>query len=202
MPISGAASGPPGPAAATPASCCLPCTGWRHWPSDGCWAPTRARSTPPTCPPTWMSSSSGSTGAAHPAAVWSSTGYWSWPPGTIRSASRTCCRQETAASAARERLGPPAEPGTPRGESAMKNRRTPAAATHPLRLSEYPLFRLSAPASDLTLSLLPLPRLPGWARARPETTGPVSGCGTFPAGRPDNLEGFQEAAKVQSWPSF
>jgi hypothetical protein len=29
-------------------------------------------------------------GAAQPAAAWSSTGCWSWPPGTTRSASRTC----------------------------------------------------------------------------------------------------------------
>ena len=88
--LSGAASGPPGPPGRIPASCCPRCTGWRRWPSGGHWAPTRARSPPPTCPPTWMSSSSGSTGAARPAAAWSSTGYSSWPPGTTRSASRTC----------------------------------------------------------------------------------------------------------------
>ena len=77
-------------AARTPASCCLPCTGWRRWPSGGCWVRTRARSARLTCPPTWMSSSSGSTGGARPAAAWSSTGCSSLPPGTTRSASTTC----------------------------------------------------------------------------------------------------------------
>jgi ISXO2-like transposase domain len=73
-----------------PASCCPPCTGWRRWPSGGCWALTRDRSARLTCRPTWMNSSSGSTGADRLAAAWFSTGCWSWPPGTIRSASRTC----------------------------------------------------------------------------------------------------------------
>ena len=81
---------PPAPTGTTPASCCPPCTGSRRWPSGGCWALTRDRWMRPTCPPTWMSSSSGSTGAARPAAAWSSTGCWSWPPGTTQSVSRTC----------------------------------------------------------------------------------------------------------------
>ena len=42
-----------------------------------------------TCPPTSMSSPSGSIGAAREAAAWSSTGCWSWPPGMIRFASAT-----------------------------------------------------------------------------------------------------------------
>ena len=49
-PTSGAASGPPAPAARTRASCCPPCTGSPRWPSGGCWAPTRARSTRRICP--------------------------------------------------------------------------------------------------------------------------------------------------------
>ena len=66
-PTSGAASGPPGPAARTPASCCPACTGSPRWPSGGCWAPTRARSTRRTCRATSTSSSSGSTAAARAA---------------------------------------------------------------------------------------------------------------------------------------
>ena len=72
-----------------PGGCRPPCTASLPWPSDGCWAPTRARWTRPTCPPTSTNSSSASTGAAHAAAACSSTGCWSWPPGTIRFASAT-----------------------------------------------------------------------------------------------------------------
>ena len=39
----------PAPAATTPASCCPPCTGSPRWPSGGCSAPTRVRSTRRTC---------------------------------------------------------------------------------------------------------------------------------------------------------
>ena len=76
-PANAAASAPPAPAAKIPASCCRTCTASPRWPSDGCWAPTRARWTRPTCPPTSTSSSSASTGAAHAAAAWSSTVCWS-----------------------------------------------------------------------------------------------------------------------------
>ena len=48
-PTTGAASARPVPAARTPANCCPGCTGSRPWPSGGCWAPTRARSTRHTC---------------------------------------------------------------------------------------------------------------------------------------------------------
>ena len=37
------------PAETTPASCCPGCTASRPWPSGGCWAPTRARSSRRTC---------------------------------------------------------------------------------------------------------------------------------------------------------
>ena len=88
-PTSGAASGPPAPAVRTRASCCPPCTGSPRWPSGGCWAPTRARSTKRTCRATWTSSHSASTAAAPAAAAWSSTGCSSSPPPTTRSATAT-----------------------------------------------------------------------------------------------------------------
>ena len=68
-----AASGPPAPAGKTPASCCPASTASRPWPSGGCWAPTRARSTRRTCRATSTSSSSASTAADPGAAGWSST---------------------------------------------------------------------------------------------------------------------------------
>jgi hypothetical protein len=64
------------------ASCCRWCTGSRRCRSVGCWEPTRERSTSPTCRATSTSSCSGSTGATHAAAAWSSTGYWNWPSST------------------------------------------------------------------------------------------------------------------------
>ena len=63
-------------------------------------APTRARWTRLTCPPISTSSPSASTGAAHEAAAWSSTGCWNWPPGMSRFASTTSW---PAASRARPR---------------------------------------------------------------------------------------------------
>ena len=63
-----------GLAARTRASCCPPCTGSPRWPSGGCWAPTRARSTRRTGPATSTSSRSASTAAERPAGAWCSTG--------------------------------------------------------------------------------------------------------------------------------
>ena len=79
----------PAPAARTRASCCPPCTGSPRWPSGGCWAPTRARSTRRTGPATSTNSRSASTAADRPAAAWCSTGCWSSPPATTRSATAT-----------------------------------------------------------------------------------------------------------------
>ena len=70
-PTSGAASGPPAPAAMIRASCCPPCTRSPPWPSAGCWAPTRARSMRRTCRHTSASSRSASTCAGLAAAGWS-----------------------------------------------------------------------------------------------------------------------------------
>ena len=100
-----AANGPLAPAAKTPASCCPACTGSPRWPSGGCWAPTRARSTRRTCRATSTSSSSASTAAAHAAAAWSSTASSSSPsprPGALP-------RPDPQPAA---RTPPPAAPGT------------------------------------------------------------------------------------------
>jgi len=75
--------------ARTSVGCCPACTASPRWPSDGCWAPTRARSTQPTCRATSTSSCSGSTGAAPASEACSSTGFSSWPSRTPRSATAT-----------------------------------------------------------------------------------------------------------------
>ena len=46
------ASGRPGPTGRIPASYCPRCTVSPHWPSGGCWAPTKDRWSPPTWPAT------------------------------------------------------------------------------------------------------------------------------------------------------
>ena len=61
------------------------CTASRPWPNGGCFPPTKARCTSSTCLLTWTSSASGSTVAAHAAAVWSSTGCSNWPSVTTQS---------------------------------------------------------------------------------------------------------------------
>ena len=58
-------------------------------PSAGCWAPTKARSTRPTCRATSTSSPSASTAADLTAAAWCSTASSSSPSGTSRSATAT-----------------------------------------------------------------------------------------------------------------
>jgi transposase-like protein len=70
---------------------CPACTGSPRWPSDGCWAPTRAPRTTPTCPATSTSSSSASTAAAPAAAAWSSTASSSSPSLMSRCATATSC---------------------------------------------------------------------------------------------------------------
>ena len=72
-----------------PGDCFPLCTGSPRWPSGGCWAPTRARSTRRTCRATWTSSRSASTAAAPAAAAWSSTACSNSPPATTRFATAT-----------------------------------------------------------------------------------------------------------------
>src|SRR5665811_1178682 len=88
----GAANAPPRPWARTSASCCRECTASRPWPNGGCFPPTKARCTSSTCLVTWTSSASGSTVAAHAAAVWSSTGCSNWPSATTQSVTSSSLR--------------------------------------------------------------------------------------------------------------
>ena len=62
---------------------------WPRWPSDGCWAPTRVRSTRHTCRATSTSSSSASTDDDRAAEAWSSTGCSSSPSRIHRSVTAT-----------------------------------------------------------------------------------------------------------------
>ena len=64
----------PAPLGRTRTACCPESIGSPRCASGGCWAPTRARLTPRTCPPISTSSSSGSTAAGRPAGAWCSTG--------------------------------------------------------------------------------------------------------------------------------
>src|SRR5665647_3431541 len=82
----------PKPWARTSASCCRECTASRPWPNGGCFPPTKARCTSSTCLVTWTSSASGSTVAAHAAAVWSSTGCSNWPSATTQSVTSSSLR--------------------------------------------------------------------------------------------------------------
>src|ERR1019366_6120860 len=91
-PMIGAVTAPPRPWARTSASCCRECTASRPWPNGGCFPPTKARCTSSTCLVTWTSSASGSTIAAHAAAVWSSTGCSNWPSGTTQSVTSSSLR--------------------------------------------------------------------------------------------------------------
>src|SRR5674476_1010305 len=88
----GAVNAPPRPWARTSASCCRECTASRPWPNGGCFPPTKARCTSSTCLVTWPSSASGSTVAAHAAAVWSSTGCSNWPSATTQSVTSSSLR--------------------------------------------------------------------------------------------------------------
>src|SRR5664280_2914595 len=88
----GAVNAPPRPWARTSASCCRECTASRPWPNGGCFPPTKARCTSSTCLVTWTSSASGSTVAAHAAAVWSSTGCSNWPSATTQSVTSSSLR--------------------------------------------------------------------------------------------------------------
>ena len=60
----------PAPLGMTRTACCPESIGSPRCASGGCWAPTRARLTPRTCPPISTSSSSGSTAADRPAGAW------------------------------------------------------------------------------------------------------------------------------------
>src|SRR5664280_1891411 len=91
-PMIGAVNAPPRPWARTSASCCRECTASRPWPNGGCFPPTTARCTSSTCLVTWTSSASGSTVAAHAAAVWSSTGCSNWPSATTQSVTSSSLR--------------------------------------------------------------------------------------------------------------
>src|ERR1035437_7621630 len=91
-PMIGAVNAPPRPWARTSASCCRECTASRPWPNGGCFPPTKARCTSSTCLVTWTSSASGSTVAAHAAAVWSSTGCSNWPSATTQSVASSSLR--------------------------------------------------------------------------------------------------------------
>src|SRR5664280_1148456 len=91
-PMIGAVNAPPRPWARTSASCCRECTASRPWPNGGCFPPTKARCTSSTCLVTWTSSASGSTVAAHAAAVWSSTGCSNWPSATTQSVTSSSLR--------------------------------------------------------------------------------------------------------------
>src|ERR1035437_8117005 len=88
----GAVNAPPRPWARTSASCCRECTASRPWPNGGCFPPTKARCTSSTCLVTWTSSASGSTVAAHSAAIWSSTGCSNWPSATTQSVASSSLR--------------------------------------------------------------------------------------------------------------
>src|SRR5680860_1181870 len=88
----GAVNAQPRPWARTSTSCCRECTASRPWPNGGCFPPTKARCTSSTCLVTWTSSASGSTVAAHAAAVWSSTGCTNWPSATTQSVTSSSLR--------------------------------------------------------------------------------------------------------------
>src|SRR5450759_230720 len=88
----GAVNAPPRPWARTSASCCRECTASRPWPNGGCFPPTKSRCTAITCLDTWPSSASGSTVAAHAAAVWSPTGCSNWPSATTQSVTSSSLR--------------------------------------------------------------------------------------------------------------
>ena len=106
-----------------------PCTASLPWPSDGCWAPTRARWTRPTCPlpqrirlplqpapltqprPALLPGA----GAGHGAR----SGSLPRPPG----------QQAAAPSPCSTGLGSSAKPGPPSGQPALEDGRPPAAAT-------------------------------------------------------------------------
>jgi hypothetical protein len=77
------------PAETTPASCCPGSTASRPWPSGGCWAPTRARSSRRTCRATSTSSPSASTAVDPATAGWSSTASSNSPSATLQCATAT-----------------------------------------------------------------------------------------------------------------
>jgi hypothetical protein len=88
-PMSRAANGPLAPTGRTPASCSRLSIASPRWPSDGCSAPTRVRSTRRTCRVTSTSTSSPSTDVGLAAEAWSSTGCLSSPSHTHRCAIAT-----------------------------------------------------------------------------------------------------------------
>ena len=106
----------PAPLGMTRTACCPESIGSPRCASGGCWAPTRARLTPRTCPPISTSSSSGSTAAALPAGAWCSTGSCSWPPATSQSGTWICSPAKNHAV----RSGPGAARDTLRASSAQR----------------------------------------------------------------------------------
>ena len=92
-------SAAPAGAVRTLAPCFRESTGWRHWPSAGFWEPIKAPSRRRTWVSTWLSSSSGSTGAAHAAGGCYSTVSWNsaspMPPSDIATSSWTLSRNRS-----------------------------------------------------------------------------------------------------------
>ncbi len=129
-----------------PASYCPRCTVSPHWPSGGCWAPTKDRWSP-DWPATWMSSCSASTADAPEAAGWSSTGCSNSPLPTSRYATRTL---SPPSGPGRCRPRRPRRAGTRRAWIALQ-RTTPRELPAWVRLNGYISIEMGSRADDFTL---------------------------------------------------
>ena len=128
----------PAPLGMTRTACCPESIGSPRCASGGCWAPTRARLTPRTCPPISTSSSSGSTAADRPAGAWCSTGSCSSAAGhePVRYVDLLASKKPRRAKRAEGGTGHP--PSLERPAADRPWRTAEIQLQFPVRLSGYP----------------------------------------------------------------